>query len=99
MFFSRNKKNNVYPCKPQFYYMLFFFICASVVSYVTFVLSLFVPNLPFFWCLVKAVLRNHYENTPIQIYIYIKKSPSKTETFQIKNSDIFFYISAHNIDF
>ena len=20
MFFSRNKKNNVYPCKPQFYY-------------------------------------------------------------------------------
>ena len=21
MFLSRNKKNNVYPCKPQFYYM------------------------------------------------------------------------------
>ena len=21
MFFSRNKKNNVYPCKPQFYYI------------------------------------------------------------------------------
>ena len=21
IFFSRNKKNNVYPCKPQFYYI------------------------------------------------------------------------------
>ena len=21
MFFSRNKKNNIYPCKPQFYYI------------------------------------------------------------------------------
>ena len=25
MFFSRNKKNNVYPCKPQFYYIKFGF--------------------------------------------------------------------------
>ena len=25
MFFSRNKKNNVYPCKPQFYYVRVFF--------------------------------------------------------------------------
>ena len=25
MFISRNKKNNVYPCKPQFYYIMFGF--------------------------------------------------------------------------
>ena len=31
--------------------LLQFFVCASVVSYVAFVLSLFVPNLSFFWCL------------------------------------------------
>ena len=34
----------------------FFFVSASVVSNVAFVLSLFVPHLPFFWCLGKAVL-------------------------------------------
>ena len=33
----------------------FYFVCASVVSYVTFVLSLFVPRLSFFWCLGRAV--------------------------------------------
>ena len=37
---------------------------------------------------------HHYENTPIQIY---RKSPPKTENFQIINSDIF-HISAQNID-
>ena len=35
----------------------FFFICASVVSYMVFVLSLFVHHLSFFWWLGKAVLR------------------------------------------
>ena len=35
-----------------------FFICASVVSYLTFVLSLYIPNLSFFWCLGRAVLRD-----------------------------------------
>ena len=30
--------------------MQFLFVCASVVSYVTFVLSLFVPHLSFFLC-------------------------------------------------
>ena len=41
------------------------------------------------------ILLMHYENTPIQIYK--KKSPPKTENFQIKNCDIF-HISAQNID-
>ena len=34
----------------------FFLACASVVSYVVFVLSLYVPHLSFFWCLGKAIL-------------------------------------------
>ena len=33
-----------------------FFVCAFVVSYVAFVLYLFVPNLYFLWCFGKAVL-------------------------------------------
>ena len=36
----------------------FFFVCTSVVLYVAFVLSLFVPHLSFFWHLRKAVLRD-----------------------------------------
>ena len=32
-----------------------FFVCVSTVSYVAFVLSLFVPHLSFFWCLGNAV--------------------------------------------
>ena len=38
---------------------------------------------------------NYYENTHIQIHR--KKSPPKTENFQIKNFDIF-HISAQDID-
>ena len=34
----------------------FFCVRASVVSYMTLVISLFVPPLSFFWCLGKAVL-------------------------------------------
>ena len=34
------------------------FFFASVISYVTFVLSLFVPDLSFFWCLWKVVLHD-----------------------------------------
>ena len=34
----------------------FCFVCASMVSYVAFVLSLFVPHLSFFWCLKGYVL-------------------------------------------
>ena len=32
MFLSRNKKNNIYPCKPQFYYikLRFLFVCVEV---------------------------------------------------------------------
>ena len=36
----------------------FFFISASVVSYLAFVLSLFGPHPPFFWRLRRAVLRD-----------------------------------------
>ena len=35
------------------------------------------------------VIRNHYENTPIQIYWNFHHQ--KNENFQIKNSDIFSY--------
>ena len=38
----------------------------------------------------------HYENTPIQIYR--KLHLQKLKIFRKKNSDIFFYISAQNID-
>ena len=34
-------------------------LCALIVSYMAFVLSLFVPYLSFFWCLGKAVLRDY----------------------------------------
>ena len=36
----------------------FIFVCASVVSYVAFVLSLLVPYLPFFCCFGRPVLRD-----------------------------------------
>ena len=36
----------------------FFFVCASVISYVAFVLSLFVPQLFFCWFLGRALLRD-----------------------------------------
>ena len=36
----------------------FFFVGASVASYMAFVLPLSVPHLSFFWCLVKGVLRH-----------------------------------------
>ena len=36
----------------------FIFVCASMVSYEAFVLSLFAPHLSFFWCLRKDVLRD-----------------------------------------
>ena len=31
MFLSRNKKNNVYPCKPQFYYIKVGFKCVKII--------------------------------------------------------------------
>ena len=36
----------------------YFSVCASVISYVAFVLSLFVPYVSFLWCLGEAVLRD-----------------------------------------
>ena len=38
--------------------LLQFFIFVSLISYVAFVVPLFVPNLSFLWCLGRAVLRN-----------------------------------------
>ena len=40
MFLSRNKKNNVYPCKSQFFYEAIYYICLSVCH---FVLAFFSP--------------------------------------------------------
>ena len=42
-------------------------------------------------------IQSHYENTPIQIRD-IENFTTKTESFQIKKSDFFFYISAQNMD-
>ena len=70
-----------------------------------FVLSLFVPDLSFFWCLGKAVLRDCgiswvYSLIPLLKHAYsniLKILPPKNENFQIKKSDIF-HNSAQNID-
>ena len=84
MFSSRNKTNNVYPCKKvglkgvkiiQLCFRDWFFcVCASVVSYVTFILSLFVPLLSFFSCFGKAVLRDG-DNSWVS-YLYFVSMPS-----------------------
>ena len=37
----------------------FFYVCASVVSYVAFVLTLFVPHLSIFWSLGRALFRDY----------------------------------------
>ena len=44
MFSSRNKKNNVYPCKPQFYYIKVEFEGAKLYRYVFVMQSLFVHS-------------------------------------------------------
>ena len=46
MFLSRNKKNNVYPCKPQFYYIKVGFKGAKLYRYV-FVMGYVLPRLIF----------------------------------------------------
>ena len=45
-------------CYLTYTVLQFGFVCASVVSYVAFVLSLFLSHLSFFWRLGKAVLRD-----------------------------------------
>ena len=45
-------------CCSFFFFFFLFFFCASVVSYLVFVLSLFIPHLSFFWYLRMAVLRD-----------------------------------------
>ena len=83
----------------------FFSVRASVVSYVEFVLSLYVPHLACFWCLEKPLLRDC--GIPLRKHAYSnilkilkpkkkKKKKKKKKNFQIKNSDIF-HISAQNI--
>ena len=50
----------------------------SVVSYVAFVLSLFVPHLSFFWCLGKTVLRDCGIYWTLSfIFLIAEHSPSK----------------------
>ena len=43
-------------CSKEILLLQFFFVCSSLVSYVAFVLSLFVLHLSLFWCLGRAVL-------------------------------------------
>ena len=47
----------------------FFFVCASVVS-VAVDLSLFVPQLSFFWCLGRAVLRD-FDISSVPSHIFL----------------------------
>ena len=42
-------------CSKSVSLLQFLFVCACVVSYVAFVLSLFVPRFSFFWCLRMVV--------------------------------------------
>ena len=46
------------PSQVVILYRSFFFVCTSVVSYVAFLLSLFVHHISFFWCLGRTVLRD-----------------------------------------
>ena len=50
--------------------LLQFVVCVSVVSYVTFVLSLFVPHLSFIWCFERAVLRERGISGYLQLYSF-----------------------------
>ena len=59
MFLSRNEKNNVYPCKPQFYYIKVGFKGVKI-KYACFRDDL-----------VEIL---HYENMPIQIIILTPKN-------------------------
>ena len=47
MFLSRNKKNNVYPCKPQFYYTKVGFKGSNLYGYVFVMYAL---RIPLNWC-------------------------------------------------
>ena len=51
----------------------FFFVCASVVSYMAFVLSLFVSNLPCFLFVGKAVLRYCGISEVFSLFFFFKK--------------------------
>ena len=73
----------------------------SVVSYVAFVLSLFISNLFFFvvsgrLIFMTVVFPGYITKTCL--FTYIENFPSKIESFHIKNS-VTFYISAQNKDF
>ena len=57
-------------CSNSFSLLLIFFVRASIVLYVTFVLSLFVPHLSFSWCVGKALLHNYGNFLGIFSYIF-----------------------------
>ena len=88
------------------------FVCASVVSYVLFVLSLFVSHLSFFWCLERAVLRDCRTSCPVSILyksiagryrlVRVADGPITARYRFIKNAscvDTFTYISGYSSSF
>ena len=97
MFLSRNKKNNVYPCKPQFYYIKVGF------KEVKIILACFRDVRPTGNQVIadstsagSATFFRHYENTPINF------DPLKPHFYIVKlgftRVYIIFLISAQNID-
>ena len=61
MFLSRNKKDNVYPCKPQFYYLKMGFKGSKLYSYV-FVMDMFPmsPQKYVLWVLIRNASSSTY---------------------------------------
>ena len=86
VFFSRNKKNNVYPCKPQFYYTKWGLRGSKLYGYVFVMVrsGLLFPS--YRVIITKTYLFNYMEN-------FTTKKREKID----KNTDIF-HISAQNID-
>ena len=84
-FFIKIRKNNVYPCKPQFYYTKVRFNGVKIICFCD--ENSFLFGVTHF---IYSLQKHAYSNI-------LKILPSKNENFQIKNSDIF-HISAQNID-
>ena len=73
----------------------FFFVRASILSYVPFVLSLFLHHLSFFWCLGKAMLRALRKHAYSNI---LKLLPQKKRKFLGKKFWYFLYFcSKHRL--
>ena len=99
MVLSRNKKNNVYPCKPQFYYIKVGFKggqnCIGMFSWWNVSTeskctdqALRMRRMSLNFCTFH-MLEDHYENTPIQIYR--KFHLQKLKIFRYKNLRYFSY--------